>query len=324
MEKTSSEKVKLAIFVIIGLILFILAIYFIGSKRQMFGKTGHLKAVFNNVNGLQLGNNVRFSGINIGTVQGIEMINDTTINVDMIINTNMFNYIKKDAIATISTDGLVGSMLINILPGEGLVPNIEPGDIIKSEKKVRTDDLLNTLSITNKNAALLTTDLLKITNEILQGKGTVGTLLNDTITSNDLKITIKNLRKTSQKTTESMANLNKLITSFDNKNNVIGVLNDTTVANQIRVVVKNLEQSSKEIDKAASNFNATIVNIKDGKGAINYLSNDPTLVKKIDSTMTNINAATIKLNEDLEALKSNFLFRGYFKKQEKEKLKKQP
>ena len=72
-----------------------------------------------------------------------------------------------------------------------------------------------------------------------------------------------------------------------------------------------------------SNLNTTINNIKDGKGAINYLSNDPKLVKKIDSTMININEASFRLNENLEALKHNFLFRGYFRKQEKAKLKEQ-
>ena len=68
-------------------------------------------------------------------------------------------------------------------------------------------------------------------------------------------------------------------------------------------------------------MNATIFNAKDGKGAINYLSNNPKLVKQIDSTMTNINQASQKLNENLEALKSNFLFRTYFKKQAKAKKK---
>ena len=84
----------------------------------------------------------------------------------------------------------------------------------------------------------------------------------------------------------------------------------------------NLEKSSNQIDKVVVNLNSTITNMKEGKGAINYLSNDPKLVKQIDSTMTNINQASSKLNENLEALKHNFFFRGYFKKQEKEKAKK--
>ncbi|HRN45626.1 MAG TPA: MCE family protein, partial [Flavobacterium sp.] len=117
--------------------------------------------------------------------------------------------------------------------------------------------------------------------------------------------------------------LNNLIGSLENENNVIGVLKDTAVANNIKTIVSNLDKSSGEIDKVVSNLNATITNIKDGKGALNYLSNDPKLVRKIDSTMININEASLRLNENLEALKHNFLFRGYFRKQEKAKLKEQ-
>jgi phospholipid/cholesterol/gamma-HCH transport system substrate-binding protein len=321
MEKTASEKIKLGLFVISGLILFILVVYFIGNKQKMFGNTDHLTAVFNNVNGLQLGNNVRYSGINIGTVREIEMINDTTINVDMIIDKSMFPHIKKNALASIGSDGLVGSMVINIVPGEGNQPHIEPGDVILSSSRVRTDDLLNTLSVTNKNAALLTVDLLKITKEITQGKGTLGTLVNDTLMASDLKQTMNYLKMTSKGTTETVENLNKMVTALGDKNSVIGVLNDPAVGQKIKAIVTNLDQSSQEINKVVTNLNATISNMKNGNGAINYLSNDPNLVKKIDSTMTNLNKATILLNEDLEAMKHSFLLRGYFKKQEKAKNK---
>ncbi|MFV5702013.1 MlaD family protein [Flavobacterium sp. XS2P12] len=323
MEKTTSQKIRLGLFVIIGLIIFILAVYFIGDKQQMFGKTYHLKAIFNNVNGLQIGNNVRYSGINVGTVQGIEMVNDTIIRVDMLIEKTIFSYIKKDAVAIIGSDGLVGNMIINILPGKGKFPPVTPGDEIKSVNRVRTDDMLNTLGVTNKNAALLTADLLKITKEITEGKGTVGLLIKDSILAKDLKETVLYLKITGKGTSESVTRLNRIISSLDNKDNVIGVLKDTAVANNMKTIVQNLDESSYKIDGVITNLNSTITNIKDGKGTINYLSNDPELVRKIDSTMTNINEASFRLNENMEALKHNFLFRGYFRKQEKAKLKEQ-
>jgi phospholipid/cholesterol/gamma-HCH transport system substrate-binding protein len=266
---------------------------------------------------------VRYSGINVGTVRAIEMINDSTIKVDMLIDKTIFHNIRKNAIATIGSDGLVGSMIINIIPGKGTAVSVEPGDEIHSLSRIRTDDMLNTLGVTNKNAALLTTDLLKITKEITQGKGTVGLLIKDSILANDLKETMHYLKITGKTTSESVAKLNQLISSLDNKNNVIGVLKDTAVANNIKTIVRNLDESSNKIDKVITNLNSTIVNIKEGKGAINYLSNDPNLVRKIDSTMKNINEASFRLNENMEALKHNFLFRGYFKKQEKSKLKEQ-
>jgi len=321
MEKTTSQKIRLGFFVIIGLLIFILAVYFIGDKQKMFGKTNHLEAIFNNVNGLQLGNTVRYSGINVGTVRGIKMDSDTIIRVDMIIDKAIFPYIKKNAVATISSDGLVGNMIINIIPGKGNQPSVEPGGEIHSINRVRADDLLNTLSVTNKNAATLTSNLLKITDKIIDGKGTLGSLLNDTIISKDLKETMRYIKLTTKGASETVTKIDKLVASLDNKNNVVGVIKDSAVANKIKNMVTNLDQSTKEINVVIANLNATILNIKDGKGTINYLSNDPELVQKIDSTMTNINQASAKLNENLEAMRHNFLFKGYFKKQEKEKAK---
>jgi phospholipid/cholesterol/gamma-HCH transport system substrate-binding protein len=321
MEKTTSQKIRLGFFVIIGLLVFILAVYFIGDKQKMFGKTNHLEAVFNNVNGLQLGNSIRYSGISVGTVRGIKMDNDTSIRVDMIIDKAIFSYIKKDAVATISSDGLVGNMIINILPGKGNEPSVQPGDEIRSYTRVRTEDMLNTLSVTNKNAAKLTSNLLKITDQINEGKGPLGSLLNDTIMSRDLKETMRYLKLTSKGTSETVSKIDKLVASLDNKDNVVGVIKDSAVANKIKNMVTNLDQSTKEINVVITNLNATVLNIKEGKGAINYLANDPKLVQKIDSTMTNINEASAKLNENMEAMRHNFLFSGYFKKQEKEKTK---
>jgi len=321
MEKSTNQKIQLGIFVILGLAIFVAAIYFIGNKQNMFGKTTHLTAVFNNVNGLQVGNSVRYSGINVGTVREITMLNDTMIRVTMVIEDKIIPHIKKNAIATITSDGLVGNMIINIIPGKGEGLPVQSGDEINTYSRIRTDDILETLNVTNENAALLTADLLKITKEITQGKGTVGLLINDTLMAKDLKETMHYLKITGKGTATSVQNLNKLIASLEDRNNVVGVLKDTAVASNIKEIVLSLDRSSKEMEKVITNLNETITNIKEGKGALNYLSNDPKLVKQIDSTMTNLNQASLKLNEDLEAMKHNFLLRGYFKKLEKEKAK---
>lgn len=317
MEKTTSEKLRLGIFMLVGTILFISLIYIIGSKQQLFGNTEMIKAQFYNVNGLQIGNNVRYSGINVGTVKKISIINDTAIIVEMAINTKSFQFIKKNANISIGTDGLVGNMVVNIVPNKGDSEPILTGDMLIGTKKVQADDMINTLSSTNSNAALLTSDLLKITNEIMNGQGTIGLLLNDKEVASDIKESIRELKYTSQATRKSIQSLESLIVSLDKKDNVVGLMKDTAVARHISSIVVNLEKSTKKIDTVVQNLNLVVLNAKDGKGAINYLSNDPSLVKKIDTTMTNINESSKLLNENLEALKHNFLFRGYFKKRGK-------
>ena len=317
MEKTNSEKLRLGIFMLVGSILFIAIVYIIGSKQQLFGNTEKIQAVFYNVNGLQIGNNVRYSGINVGTVREISMLNDTAILIEMAINRKSFQFIKKNANISIGTDGLVGNMVVNIEPNKGESEPILPGDVLIGIKKVQADDMINTLSTTNTNAALLTSDLLKITNEIMNGQGTIGLLLNDKEVASDLKESILELKFTSQAARKSIQSLESLIHSLDKKDNLVGLLKDTVAARHIINIVVTLEKSTKKMDTVVHNLNLAVLNAKDGKGAINYLSNDPNLVKKIDTTMTNINESSKLLNENLEALKHNFLFKAYFKKRGK-------
>ncbi|WP_339889406.1 MlaD family protein [uncultured Flavobacterium sp.] len=322
MRKTSGEKLKLGLFVIIGLLLFTVAIYLIGERQNLFGKSDLISVKFSNTNGLNKGNNVRYSGINVGTVEGISMLNDSVIKVDLLIEKKMMSYIKKDAIATIGTDGLVGNMLVNIIPGKGKEASVEPGDYIKSYTKIGADEMLNTLNVTNENAALLTVDLLKITNAINNEKGTLGMLINDSVTSNEIKQTIFNLQKTSYKASKTMDVLQSKIESINLENSVAGVLvNDKEQAQKMKNIITNLEVSSQQINTTLDSINKTISQIKNGKGAVNYLSTDKEFVKNLDQTIKNLNEGTDKFNQSMEALKHNFLLRGYFKKLAKEQEK---
>lgn len=320
MEETTTQKFKLGILIILGTLTFIAAIYFIGNKQNLFGRTAIIYAVFNNVNGLQPGNNIRYSGIDAGTVRRIEMVNDTVIRVEMAIERKILKHIKTDAVATISSDGLVGSMVINIIPGSGK-QLVKDGSIIKSYSRIRTEDILKTLNVTNENAALLTADLLKITGKIENGKGSIGVLLNDTDMASEMKETIHYLKISSMETTLSVKKLNHLLSFLENDNNVIGVLKDTATALKVKNIVVELDQSAKEMHHTVSNLNIVVTNIKEGKGAVNYLTQDPASAQKIDSVINNVNQASQLLKENLEALKHNFLLRGYFKKLEKAKQK---
>lgn len=322
MKKTANEKLRLGLFVIIGLLLFTAGVYFIGQRQNMFGKSIEISAQFNNINGLQKGNNVRYSGINVGIVKDITMLNDSIIKVDLLIEEKMIQHIKKDAIATISTDGLVGNMIVNIIPGKGEQIPVKQGDFIKSYTKIGTADMLNTLSVTNENAALLTVDLLKITNAINKEKGPLGMLINDSAASNDIKQIVLNLKQTSYEASKTIRLLNGIISSINFDKSVAGVLlNDTLQAKKMKTIIANLEITSQNINTTIDSLNKTIANVKNGKGAINYLSNDKEFVENLDQTIKNLNEGTDKFNQNMEALKSNFLFRGYFKKLEKEKKK---
>ena len=329
MKNTSSQKLRLGLFVIIGTVLFIVGVYLIGQRQNMFKKTFTISTYFQNVNGLQKGNNVRYSGIDIGTVKDITMVNDSTIKVEVTIDEKIITHLKKDAIATIGSDGLVGNMILNIVPGKGSEDAISNGDTIESYSKIGADDILSTLSVSSENAAILTSDLLKITTAMLKGKGTVGLLLNDTIMAKDLKQSVTNLRIATRSATNTINELNTIISSLKtNDDTVLGMLmNDTISGMKLKNIVGHLETSSIEIQNVLSNVNTVVDDFNSSDdGAYNYILKDTSLVNSLKSTLKNINEGTDKFNQNMEALKHNFLTRGYFRKlerQEKREAKKE-
>lgn len=318
-KKSALHKTRVGLFVVFGTLALIAALYFIGNRQHIFSKNIQVYAVFQNVNGLQLGNNVRYSGINVGTVSKIEMIEEASIVVQMMVEAKTATYIKRDAIATIGSDGLVGSMVVNILPGQENLPVIVSGDTIPTYSKIGADDMLSTLNVTNENAALLTADLLKITNKILEGEGALGALITDSTLTKDIRLTLANLKETTDGANRLIGSLNYKVSKIDMENSAAGVLlNDTLLGNQVLQMVSNLEQSSVAISETSKQLASIMSQINTAESTFNYLTKDEILPKTIDSTMLEIKEASQKLNENMEALKHNFLFRSYFKKQERE------
>ncbi|AVR46239.1 MCE family protein [Christiangramia fulva] len=322
MEKSNSQKLKLGVFVVIGTLILIVALYFIGNKQHMFTSNIILYSEFENINGLQIGNNVRYSGINVGNVKKIEMLGERRILVEMMIDESTGKFIQKDAIASIGSDGLVGSMVLNIVPGNLNPAPVKSGDTIASYSRIGADDMLSTLNVTNENAALLTSDLLKITNKILKGKGTLGVLISDSTMAGNIKQSLFNLKNASEEADLAIAKINRQLENFDLQKGVAGVLlNDTLRANQMKDIITNLENSSEKINAISAEIDGLVKEIRGGNGALNYLTKNEALVKNIDTTMLNIKESSVKFNENMEALRDNFFFRHYFKKLERQKQK---
>lgn len=322
MKITDTQKAKLGMFVMLTGLILIVSLYLIGKKQNLFGDTFKITAVFNNVNGLKNGNNVRYAGINVGTVKAIIMVNDSTICVDMVIEESIRRHMKENAFAVVGSDGLVGSMVVNIFPGNGKGEVLQQGDTISSIRKKSSTDMMSTLSITNDNVAELSQEILKITRSINEGKGTLGLLVNDEAMGTDLKETIANLKTASHDASKVIDEIKEVVSSVDTEDNLLNVLlKDSVTAEQFRTVVANLEQSSREINLVINNLNDVILNVKEGDGAFNYLVSDTILVEDIGETVKNIKQGSEMLNENLEALRHNAFFRGYFRKLEKERLK---
>jgi phospholipid/cholesterol/gamma-HCH transport system substrate-binding protein len=205
MENQSSKfKVRLGLFITIGFGLFILFIFIIGKQQNLFNPVFKISSTFNNISGLQIGNNVRFSGINVGTVDNINIVNDSTVLVDMLIRKEVQKFIKSNSEATIGSEGIIGDRILIISRGSGEAPDIREGQHISSIEPVETDAIMSSLQITSDNAAIISEQLAEIMLKINSGQGTLGRLIEDSTIAENLNQTISNLKKGTKGLNENM------------------------------------------------------------------------------------------------------------------------
>ncbi len=321
MKTKRIHNVQLGLFVLAGIVFLVFTLYMMSKNRNLLGSSFTVKAVVNNVNGLVPGNNVRFKGIDVGTVRSIDIVNDTAIYVTMVIDTKIKRHIKKNAVATIGTDGLMGSKLININSSPGASEPVSEGSILISLKPVETDEMLRTLNTTNKNIERITYNLREITLK-LNNSNSLWNLLSDTVITYDLKRTIVNFREAGSNTARLTSNAEHIVTRLDEGSGIVSALfTDTLMVTQLNNSLATIQHASEQTSVMMEDLKKVIEDMKQGEGTAGLILTDTLLRNSLIKTMTNVEEGTGRFNENMEALKSNFLFKKHYKKLEKQKKK---
>jgi phospholipid/cholesterol/gamma-HCH transport system substrate-binding protein len=321
MKTKKVDNAKLGVFVMAGVLFMIVTLYMIGKNRNLLGRTFTIKAVVNNVNGLVPGNNVRFKGIDVGTVKAITVFDDTLIYVTMVLDEKMKPYIKQNALASIGTDGLMGNKLMNINSQGGAAPPVEEGSIIQSRVPIETDEMLRTLNTTNNNMEKITNNIREITVK-LNNSNSLWNLLSDTVITQDLKYAVKDFRKAGSNTADLTRNAKNMVSRFESGDGLVGTLfTDTTLSDKLDYSLVKIQQASDQTSEMIKNLDSVISKFKEGEGTATLLFADTAMRNKLVRSGSSIEQGTSRFNENMEALQSNFLFRPYFKKQEKIKKK---
>ena len=238
MTQNSNYKYKLGMFVVTGLTVFMLTIYFIGKSKNLFGNTLLLNAKFKNVSGLKEGNNVRFSGIDVGTVKNIEFVSDSAVVVNFIVQKEIQKFIKTDANVSIGSDGLMGDKVLTISPGNASNKVVTENATIKSTVAVEIEDLMKGLQKSVNNAGIITTELAIFSGKMNSNTGALSKLMTDENFSNSLANTLSNLEN-------STSNFSTFTKKMNNKNSTLNKL-------------VNDEKLGKTVDSAVTNMNETV------------------------------------------------------------------
>lgn len=319
MDKKLIQNIQLGLFIIIGTVFLIVAFYKVGSKRNLFGSTFQISSQFHNVSGLMPGNNVRFSGIDVGTVESVEIIQDNKVKVVMVIDSKVKNFILKNAVASIGTDGLMGNKLININAQDEPSEIIENGDVIQSVQQVETDAMVRTLNETNENIKDITANLLNFTDKI-NHKNNIWSLLKDTIVAGEIQSAINQFKMAGIQTKLATENLKWMTENIRKGEGSLGALiTDTLLSSKLTQIMGKLETFSDTITIISGDISNMVKRVESGKGSIGILLKDTTLAHNLNKSVENLREGSKGFDEIIEALKHNFLVRKYFKKKEEEK-----
>ncbi|MGI8601209.1 MAG: MlaD family protein, partial [Chitinophagaceae bacterium] len=248
MKTTTSQKVKIGIFTLAGILILVIGIFLIGKKKNLFGDTFHIYGTFNNVGGLQVGNNIRFAGINVGTVEDISIISDTLIRVDMVLQSKIKPFLKSNSLASIGSDGLMGDKLITIVAGPDNKVLLSNGGKILTINPLDFDKSIAKLTNMASNAEIISAELAAITMQIRQGKGSMGRLLYRDDLAKGLEGTMVN----AQRMTGSLADITGTVKS--GKGSLGRLLYNDDLSKSLEGTAENAKTTMSTINDAAYGF----------------------------------------------------------------------
>ena len=314
-ESPNRRAVIVGFFVLLGIVFFVAGILMVGNLHETFKNKMEVVALFDDVNGLQKGNNVWFSGVKIGTVSNLHFYGKSQVEVLIKIETKARQYIREDAMVKISSDGIIGNKILIIYGGTSAAREIQEGDTLGVEKTFSTEDMINTLQENNKNFLAITNDFKVISKGLVAGEGTIGKLLKDDAVYANINATTASLQLASAKAQELVASLATFSANLNKKGTLANELTtDTLVFKSVKATVFQLQQM-------ADTATAFIANLKKAgtnpNSPIGILLRDETSGARMKETIKNLESSSQKLDEDLKAAQSSFLLKGYFKKQAK-------
>ena len=315
----SKRAVIVGIFIFVGIAIFMAGILVLGGQRKTFEKTIVLSAVFNDVGGLQKGNNIWFSGVKVGTVKKLKIVSQSQVEVEMRMEQKAEDFIHKDAKAKIASDGLIGNRIIIIYGGNPALPTVKSGDRLQTEVPLNSAQMMNTLQESNKNLSQITTDFKVVSKRLANGEGTVGKLLTDSSMAGQLAATAAQLQIASTNIQLLTANLAAYTSKLQRQGSLTNdLVNDTVLFSRLKSASLQIQEASANAKELTANLQDVSYKIRDSSNLAGVVLQDKGTADNLRATVENLRAGTKKFDEDMEALQHNFLFRGFFRKRAKQ------
>ncbi len=316
MANTKLNNVKLGLLITGGIVLLFAGLFYVGRQQNLFTNVHYLNAYFNDVRGLQEGNNVRYSGIDVGTVDDIKIISDTLVKVRFSIRKNIARFVKEDSQAEIGTEGLMGNKILVVYPGSPDAESLKENGEVPVNPTLDFDDLMKELGNTSTKINEITTNINKITTKLNSGYGLLGKLLNDTVMPAQVDILGNNVLQASR-------NINSISEKINNGEGDLGkLLNNDEISESLNQSLKNIDSLGAEAERLTENLNMVTKQMIHGKGAVNKLLYDSVFAEKLDRSMEKIDETVVEIKQASEAVSESWILLLFSGKDKKEKEKK--
>ena len=313
MNSKLKRNIKLGSFIIIGMLLFIAVIYYLGSKQNLFGSSFKVTAVFGNVSGLQEGNNIRYAGINVGTVENIEIVSDSTVQVTMLIEEKAGKFIKSDATVTIESAGLMGNKIVTISAGSPGAKFIQDNDQLASEEPINIDEVLKTVQTTGQYARQFTNNLVEISELIKEGEGLAGTLIADSSMGKRVEQIVARFENTSIQTMEISRDINQVTGQLAQGKGTLGsLIQDDSMIIYMRHTMDSLAMASANAVAITRELSKFTNKLNNEKGAVGRILTDTAMASSLEKTITNVNQAAQEIDVTAEKVNNSWLLNGLF------------
>lgn len=319
MSTTNNKRaVTVGIFIFLALLIFIGGVLTLGGQKKTFEKKITVKAIFDDVGGLQAGNNVWFSGVKIGTVRRMQFHGGSQVEVEMNIEEKAQSYIRKNAKAKISSEGFIGNKIVVIYGGSMQAGQVEGGDALGVEKGLSTDEIMATFQENNKNLVDITGNLKIISQRLTAGEGTIGKLLTDETLMNNLQVAVFGLRQASTNAQQLTNDLSDYASRLQRKGTLTNdLITDTVIFSRLRSTAVQMQEASRKANEVTNDLRMVSAKLNDSNTPVGVLLTDMEAGKNLKGTLRNLETGSQKLDENMEALQHNFLLRGFFRKKAK-------
>ena len=332
----SNRKTIVGIFVLAGVTLFGVGLFWIGDRRLLFERSLELHTEFANLSALKVGSKVTVGGMDAGEILAIQVPSGprAKFRVRFRVLEKFGPVLRTDSVASIQVEGLVGNKLLQVEPGSEGAPRVPPYGTIPGREPLEIADIMRETVAAVKNlngvmddvkervgvamervnelgdkgsgvigtvgeevekitasSRVLVEDVRGLVDGVKQGRGTVGKLVTDEAMYNSVRDSVRRLEATARNVQETSADVKTVVSDLKSRN-----LGGT-------------------IERTAQNVEALTVQAKDTLAALRPAgTGERGLLADLNETLANTREATSDLAENMEALKRNWLFSGFFKR----------